>query len=197
VFDLNADPYSVQRVLQRDELLKRWLKKFPGIRIPGAWSPWELAVRAILGQQVSVAAANTLAQRLVMEFRGKELFPTPAMLAKANLETIGLPGARADAIRTLAQAVTSGKVDFDNSEKLREQLLSLKGIGPWTADYIALRASGDPDAFPESDLALRKALAIDEQLPHARDVAARAVDWSPWRGYAAMLLWKAAGNTGG
>jgi len=201
VFDLACDPDAVAAVLGRDRLLGPLLERWPGTRIPGAWDGFELAVRAILGQQVSVAAATTLAGRLAAHLGDGAGYPTPGRLAGASdaaLGQIGLPARRAQALRALAHASAAGRLDFGAPERLRAELLTLPGVGPWTAEYIALRGAGDPDAFPASDLGLRKALGLALGGPPVSEcaLAARAEAWRPWRGYAAMLLWRSLGTGG-
>jgi AraC family transcriptional regulator of adaptative response / DNA-3-methyladenine glycosylase II len=209
MFDLGADPGEVARTLRADPLLAAKIRRFPGIRLPVAWDPFELAVRAILGQQVSVRAATTLAGRLVARFGEPvangagvvdgalhTLFPSPARLAEEDLTVIGLPRARAEALRGLARAIADGTPVLDAGKPLEELiggLCELPGIGPWTAHYVALRGLGVPDAFPAGDLGLRRALrGKSGALPSANDVAARAESWRPWRGYGALLLWRDA-----
>jgi AraC family transcriptional regulator of adaptative response / DNA-3-methyladenine glycosylase II len=200
-FDLRADPARIALDLGRDESLAPRVRSHPGLRIPGCFDPFELSVRAVLGQQVSVAAATTLAGRLVRacgtalpEPRGAltHLFPEPAAVARAKLESLGLTRARAATLRALAEAVASSALALDAGtplERAREGLRALPGIGPWTVEYIAMRALGDPDAFPASDLGLRSALARDGARPAAREVEVRAESWRPWRAYAALHLW--------
>jgi AraC family transcriptional regulator of adaptative response / DNA-3-methyladenine glycosylase II len=163
-------------------------------------------VRAIIGQQVSVAGATTLMTRLVDacgdDITGFEslgltrIFPTPATIAAADLRDIGLTSARAAAVLSFAGAVADGKVRLDASiglDELVAALCELPGIGPWTAHYIAMRACGEPDAFPAGDLGLRRSAAGDGVRPSERDLLARAEAWRPWRAYAAMHLWSALG----
>jgi AraC family transcriptional regulator of adaptative response / DNA-3-methyladenine glycosylase II len=170
--------------------------------VPSAWDPFELGVRALLGQQVSVGAARTLAGRLVRLCgtplpggpRGTltHLFPAPAAVAGADLGRVGLTHARAAALRVFAAAVARGELDLTAAASLDEQvarLTALPGIGEWTAHYVAMRALGDPDAFPAGDLGLRRALARGGRLPTPREVAARAERWRPWRAYAVIALW--------
>jgi AraC family transcriptional regulator, regulatory protein of adaptative response / DNA-3-methyladenine glycosylase II len=212
MFDLDADPMAIRACLGRDPLLRTLVRRRPGVRVPGSWDGFELGIRAILGQQVSVAAATTLAGRLVAAFGTPlpsggsiqapaaeapcsalpaavtHLFPSAARLAAAPVEHIGLPAARAKAIRAFAAAVADGTVSFDAGTDpivFRERLCALPGIGAWTADYVALRALGDPDAFPSADLGLLRATG----LTSARALLARAEAWRPWRAYAALLLW--------
>jgi len=162
-------------------------------------------VRAILGQQVSVAAARTLAARVAAKHgtpyaEGEAvglgaLFPEPETLADAPLESIGVMRARADAIRTLARAVAEGRVHFRTEQTLaafEQSLVALPGIGPWTAHYVAMRALGQPDAFPAADLILRRAAGRGETLS-TRATEAMSEAWRPWRAYAVMLLWRSMG----
>jgi AraC family transcriptional regulator, regulatory protein of adaptative response / DNA-3-methyladenine glycosylase II len=198
LFDLSADPHEIAAHLRRDPLLARRVAARPGVRVPGSWDGFELAIRAILGQQVTVQGATTLAGRLVRTFgRALEngsslthLFPSPEILAEADLRRIGLPGARARCIQGLAQAVRDRKIAFSgvaNVSDFLQQLRKLPGIGEWTAEYIAMRALNEPDAFPASDLGLLRASGLDDP----RDLQARAEAWRPWRSYAAMYLWQA------
>jgi AraC family transcriptional regulator of adaptative response / DNA-3-methyladenine glycosylase II len=200
-FDLGADPLQIARQLRRSPVLTRRLEALPGIRVPGAWDPFELAVRAILGQQVTVKGATTLAGRLVATFgRPLEtdmpglthLFPQPETLADADLARIGLPGARARTIRALARSIARGELELDASlglEDFVDRLCAVPGLGPWTAHYIAMRALGEPDAFPASDLGLRRAVATDGRPLDSVALADLAEAWRPWRAYAALLLW--------
>ena len=205
LFDLDADIAAIGRQLARDPLLAPALAKRPGLRVPGAWNGFELAVRAILGQQVSVAGARTLAGRLVKRFGapfsapGGEtdaklnlLFPTAAALAEADVSVIGMPGARARAISGLALAFRDDPDllrPFDSLSASVEKLCRLPGIGPWTAHYIAMRALGEPDAFPASDLGLLRALAAGGPRPKPAEAEARSESWRPWRAYALFHLW--------
>jgi AraC family transcriptional regulator of adaptative response / DNA-3-methyladenine glycosylase II len=185
IFDLGADPAEVARRLKRDPRLKPMVNAHPGLRVPGCWDGFELAVRAILGQQVSVRAATTMAGRLAAELGSKQfecdcvLFPSAATLSKADLTRIGVTKQRAASIRALAEAVTRGEIVFDGSldpKQFERKITALPGIGPWTAQYVAMRL-GEPDAFPAGDLYLR-------------DFARGSDAWRPWRAYAAMYLWK-------
>ncbi|HEX9712301.1 MAG TPA: AlkA N-terminal domain-containing protein [Actinomycetota bacterium] len=201
LLDLDAAPHEVARVLRRDELLAPLVRRLPGLRLPGAFDGFELAVRAVLGQQVSVAAASTLAGRLVsicgtpLPARDASLgtlFPAPGTVANANLGGLGVPAARAEAVRALAEAVASGEIRLDGSADppaVEAALLALPGIGPWTAAYVGMRALRDPDAFPAGDLGLRHALNGNGHASSARAATARAEAWRPWRGYATVHLW--------
>jgi AraC family transcriptional regulator of adaptative response / DNA-3-methyladenine glycosylase II len=205
IFDLDADPLEIGRRLRGDPLLRPVVRRLPGLRVPGAWDGFELAVRAVLGQQVTVKGATTLAGRLVAahgdrlddEAAGSStwpgrLFPTPETLVDADLARIGMPETRADAILGLARAVAEGEIVLDASrdhEETVERLVALPGIGAWTAQYIAMRALGEPDAFPAGDLGLRRGAADGAKLPSARELERRAEAWRPWRAYAAVHLW--------
>jgi AraC family transcriptional regulator of adaptative response / DNA-3-methyladenine glycosylase II len=201
IFDLGADPLQIAGALRRDPRLAPLLRRAPGLRVPGAWDGFELAVRAVLGQQVSVQGATTLAGRLVERFGrpveglGEGLtrvFPSAEALAEADLARIGIPGARAETLRALARAVAGGGLRLHAAQGLDEavaRLVAIPGIGPWTAHYVAMRALGEPDAFPAGDLGLRRALARGGPLPSAREVERIAEAWRPWRAYAAVALW--------
>ena len=201
-FDLAADPAAIALAFKSDPLLSPLVRNEPGLRIPGAWDPFECAVRAVLGQQVSVAAGRTLAVRLVVR-AGKEiatgveglthLFPSPAQLEAANLDGLGITGARIRALKAMAGAVGGGRVDFSlPAADVASALASLPGFGDWTAQYIALRALGEPDAFLSGDLVLRRMVAGQGSPLSARMLEARAESWRPWRGYAVMHLWRMA-----
>ncbi|MCC6350450.1 MAG: DNA-3-methyladenine glycosylase 2 family protein [Candidatus Eisenbacteria bacterium] len=201
VFDLDADAAAISRHLARDPLLRRALAGRT-VRVPGAWDAFELGVRALLGQQVSVAAARTLAGRLVRacgtalsrpEGPLTHRFPSPAAVAAAPLDSLGLTRARAAALRGFARAVAGGTLELDaftGPGDALERLTALPGIGEWTAQYLAMRALGEPDAFPAGDLGVRRALAAGGALPAERQVLARAEAWRPWRAYATLALWQ-------
>jgi AraC family transcriptional regulator, regulatory protein of adaptative response / DNA-3-methyladenine glycosylase II len=178
-------------------LLASRIEAIPGLRVPGCWDGFELAVRAILGQQVSVKAASTLAGRLVRVFGTPiaasppltHLFPRPELLAEADVARIGLPRKRAQTVRALAREVSEGRIVFGQVHNVRDfqaRLQELPGIGDWTAQYIAMRALGEPDAFPASDLGLLRYASLD----HEHELLRRAEAWRPWRAYAAMYLWQ-------
>jgi AraC family transcriptional regulator, regulatory protein of adaptative response / DNA-3-methyladenine glycosylase II len=206
VFDLAADPAGIAAALAEDSLVGPLVRARPGLRIPGAWDAFECAVRAVLGQQVSVAAGRTFAARLVqrtgqcLEGGGDgltHLFPTPAALAAADLEDLGLTRSRTAALRALAQAVLAGEVDFSAAPaELAARLTAVPGIGPWTAQYVLLRALGEPDALPSADLVLRRMAAPRAQLLSGRQLSERSQPWQPWRAYAVMHLWRAARAAG-
>jgi AraC family transcriptional regulator of adaptative response / DNA-3-methyladenine glycosylase II len=220
MFGLAVHPDRIAEHLRRDPLLARALEAHPGLRVPGAWDPFELSVRALLGQQISVRAAQTLAGRLVLalgepldrepetfdretatggvtEQSLTHLFPTPDAIAKAGapaLQKLGLMPARAQALVGLARAVASGALDFSRlrARPLDEALVGLQaisGFGPWSAHYIALRALGEPDAFPERDLGLLRALQREQPDATFADLRERAEAWRPFRATAAIALW--------
>jgi AraC family transcriptional regulator of adaptative response / DNA-3-methyladenine glycosylase II len=202
VFDLAADPHRIGVELAADPLVGPLVRARPGLRIAGAWDPFECAVRAVLGQQVSVAAGRTFAARLVerlgVSVRGgadglTHLFPDAATLAAASLESLGITRSRAATLRALARAVLEGRIDFSAApEEVVAALTALPGIGAWTAQYVALRALGEPDAMPAGDLVLRRLAAPAQRLLSARELEERARAWQPWRGYAVMQLWRVA-----
>jgi AraC family transcriptional regulator of adaptative response / DNA-3-methyladenine glycosylase II len=207
VFDLAADPALIGSALRADPLLGPLVRRRPGLRVPGAWDAFECAVRAVLGQQVSVQAGRTLAGRLVERCGTPlprptdgftHLFPSPKALASADLSGLGLTSARSRALQALALAVEDGRLDLRAPvDDVVAGLVSLPGIGDWTAQYVALRAYGEPDAFPAADLVLRKAAAGRGTPLTARALAARADAWRPWRGYAVFHLWGTAAATAG
>jgi len=196
MFDVNADWEPIAKRLRTDSALRNEVCAKPGLRLPGCWDGFELATRAILGQQVTVKGATTLAGRVVRSF-GRclpapngltHLFPQPEVLADAKLAGIGVPASRAEAIRGLARAVCDGKINFEavtDSEAFLSRLSELPGIGQWTTQYVAMRALGEPDAFPTGDIGLLRAL----RMSSPRALAARAENWRPWRAYAALYLW--------
>lgn len=196
LFDLEAPGKEIASHLRRDAKLKPSLQKRPGLRVPGVWDPFELGVRAILGQQVSVAAASTLAGRIATKFgrtaaKGHptltRLFPTPNDLADANLDGIGLTARRAATVVSFARAVRDDATLLAADQPLEvfvERIADLPGLGPWTAHYMAMRL-GHADAFPASDLGVRKALNTTSD----KEVLRLAENWRPYRAYATMHLW--------
>lgn len=199
LFDLDADPDMIAEVLGSDSLIGPLVARRPGLRVPGCVDGFELAVRAVLGQQVSIAAARTFGGRLVHRWGEPltmpadgltHLFPTADALADADLESAGLTRRRAGTIRALAHAVASGALRLDryaDRDQMLARLLKISGIGPWTAGYVAMRALGDPDSFPTTDLGLRDAAQRLGGSPSRLDECSR--QWRPWRSYAAMHLW--------
>ena len=201
LFDLDADPHEIDDALAVDPALRRAVRTTPGTRVPGTTDGFELAVRGIVGQQVSVASARTTLGRIAEGFGDPlasetgpivRLFPTAERLADAPRDGLGMPGARAEAIRALAAAVASGRLDLSGAgevERTLETLLAIRGVGEWTAAYVAMRALGDADAFPATDLGVRhgfEALGLPGDL---RSIRAHAERWRPWRAYAVMHLW--------
>jgi len=204
IFGLDTDLDAARAGLARDPLIGPLLAARPGLRVPGTWDPYEIGVRAIIGQQVTVAGASTLAGRLV-ERHGERVpgpaapgltrtFPSPSTLADADLDGLGLTRSRARAIGAFAAAVAADRVRLDATVPLDElvgTIAGVPGVGPWTAQYVALRM-GLPDALPASDLGLRRALAepgAGSVLPSASEVTVRAGAWRPWRALAAVHLW--------
>jgi AraC family transcriptional regulator of adaptative response / DNA-3-methyladenine glycosylase II len=201
LLDLDADPVAVDGLLGADPLLAAHVSAGPGRRVPRTVDGAELAVRAILGQQVSVVGARTLTARLVARF-GKplttpdgtltHLFPEATALADADPAELGVPAARGHALRGVASAVAEGRLCLDPGADRQEaiaNLLALPGIGPWTAQYVAMRALGDPDAFLPADLGVRRALVGLDQPGDPASAAATAQRWRPWRAYALQYLW--------
>ncbi len=199
MFDLSADWTEIADMLRNDPALAARLEASPGLRMPGAWNGFELATRAILGQQITVKGATALTGRIVRaigqpfsgENRLTHLFPSPEILADADLARIGMPRARAETIRALARCVRDGQIRFEgivDTEAFLSRLCEIPGIGKWTAQYVAMRALGEPDAFPSGDLGLLRALNLESP----RELERRAEAWRPWRAYAAMYLWSRA-----
>ncbi|MEP6666240.1 MAG: AlkA N-terminal domain-containing protein [Nocardioidaceae bacterium] len=197
LLDLDADPVPIDSHLAEDELLRPWVLKRPGRRIPGHVDGFEVAVRAIIGQQISVAGARTIAGRLTERYGQRiaeagpltHLFPDAESLAAADPDDLPMPRARGRSLVGVAQAVAGGSVVLDRGADrvdVRASLLGLPGIGPWTADYIALRALGDPDVFLPTDLGVRHGLA---RLGIDGDAGVVSDAWRPWRSYGLMHVW--------
>jgi AraC family transcriptional regulator of adaptative response / DNA-3-methyladenine glycosylase II len=211
MFDLDAPTGEIADVLSKDARLAKCLRSHAGIRVPGAWDGFELTVRAVLGQQVSVKAATTMAGRIADKYGEalkdspsaalSRLFPTPERLARARFNGVGLTRSRAETLRHVARAVVDGSLAFDSSEDpegIRDVLLSIRGIGKWTAEYVAMRAMKNPDAFPSSDLGLLRALRDDEgSNPGPAELEELSEGWRPWRAYAALLLCSSTPDSGG
>lgn len=199
MFDLNADWTDIAECLGDDPELRPRIEAAPGLRVPGCWSGFELTTRAILGQQITVRGATALAGRIARSFGQPfsaangltHLFPTPEALANAKLTSVGLPSKRAETVHAFARAVRDGQISFEriiDSDAFLAQLCKIPGIGAWTAQYVAMRALGEPDAFPSHDLGLLRALG----LTSSRELEKRAEAWRPWRAYASMYLWSVA-----
>lgn len=204
LFDCDADPGAVSTCLAVDPVLAPLVAARPGLRLPGAWDPFETGCRAILGQQVSVAAAIGLAGKLVAAFGTPlaepmdgltHIFPAPADLVEADVAlALNMPRARGAAIRALAAAALADPDLFAPAESLEAAVLrftAIRGIGPWTAQYIAMRALKLPDALPVGDVGLLRALESGTGRPSPAALLARAEAWRPFRAYAAQHLWAA------
>ena len=188
VFDLHADGETIHEFLLKDALLGAVVRAAPGLRVPGAWDGFETAVRAVLGQQVSVERGTVLANKMVTSY-GAGCFPSPVQLSDKQIGELGMPGRRGQAIALLAQEVRDGIISFDDSshfDEIQKQLQAIAGIGPWTANYIRMRVLKDPDAFPDNDWVVLKVLQCTAAKARARSEA-----WQPWRAYALMYLWYA------
>lgn len=202
LFDLDAAPDAVARRLRSDRRLRRAVEAQPGLRVPGAFDPFETIIRTILGQQVSVRGATTLTGRLVETFGRTAMtndpslthvFPEPARIARASADriaSIGLPRKRATTLRAVARGFANGALTPSPAQDVDEyvdKLIAIPGIGPWTAGYVAMRVLHHPDAFPTGDLVLEKTLDLEKKR-----LAERAETWRPWRAYAAMYVWSMA-----
>jgi AraC family transcriptional regulator of adaptative response / DNA-3-methyladenine glycosylase II len=205
VFDLAADPAPIAAHLAKDPALAPLVKSRPGLRVPGAWDGFELAIRAVLGQQITVAAAARLAGRLVAAHGARltepdgdltHVFPRPEALARADLTSLGMPRSRAMALSAVAAAAVADAHLFDATCGLDDaitRLRSIRGVGEWTAQYIALRQLREPDAFPAADIGLIRAMASrDGRALSSSKLLDRADTWRPWRAYAAQHLWASA-----
>ncbi|HEY1274854.1 MAG TPA: AlkA N-terminal domain-containing protein [Thermoleophilaceae bacterium] len=206
LFDLDADPVSIAAQLEGDPLLGELVARHPGLRVPGAVDGFEIAVRAVVGQQISVPAARTVLGRLVARY-GEPLaepvggvthrFPTAKALAEADPRELPFPRARGEALGALARLVAAGDLRLDagaEAASAAAALRAVKGVGPWTASYVAMRALGDPDAFLAADVGVRRAL---ERLGATGDPAAAArlaERWRPWRSYSVVYLWRSLGE---
>ncbi len=197
LLDLDCDPRPIARHLRGDPLIGPEVRRAPGRRVPGHVDPHELAIRAVLGQQVSLAGARTLAGRLVAVAGERlsrpsggvtHLFPSSEGVADGGAERVGMPASRRRAIAGLASALATGAIDL-GAEDAQQQLLSLPGIGPWTVSYIAMRALRDPDAFLATDLGIRKALQRLGEDPSERNAVRLAERWRPYRAAASQHLW--------
>ena len=211
LLDLDADPTAIKESLDAEPILGPLVREAPGRRVPRSVDGRELAIRAVLGQQVSVAGACTLAGKLVRLCDQRipdslldasngltHLFPTPSTIVETNLRDLGLPESRREALRRLAGVFSSGGLVLDpgsNRSEIEKQLLGIKGIGPWTASYVAMRALGDPDAFLPSDLGVRRAVGKLGGRSDPASIAKMADRWRPWRAYATQHLWASLDNS--
>jgi 3-methyladenine DNA glycosylase/8-oxoguanine DNA glycosylase len=197
MFDVDAVPEEINALLCEDKDMSKLVKLRPGLRLPGAFDEFEIAVRAIVGQQVSVKGATTVMGRIAEQYGAAteygRVFPGPETLADLDPESLPMPLKRASAIKLLAVAVASGELRFDMDEQtFYEQILAIPGIGPWTAQYVCLRALSNPDAFLHGDLVIRKVAAKTLGVSSEKELIDRAEAWRPWRGYAGMHLWRAS-----
>jgi AraC family transcriptional regulator, regulatory protein of adaptative response / DNA-3-methyladenine glycosylase II len=206
LLDLDADTDRIDTDLGRDPVLAPLVRRRPGMRVPRTTDGFELAVRAVLGQQVTLSATRRIGARLVSLYGDPlrtaaggvtHLFPAPEALVEADSRALGIPRARAGAVRALAGAVLDGRLDLRPGADAGRALLELPGVGPWTVAYVSMRALGDSDAFPPGDAAVRRALerlGLDGRPASARRLAER---WRPWRSYALMHLWRSAADGAG
>ncbi|MEQ5777848.1 DNA-3-methyladenine glycosylase 2 family protein [Thalassospira sp. NFXS8] len=203
LFDLDADMTAICAVFADDPLLAPLVKRRPGLRVPGCWDRFELAVRAVLGQQVSVAAARTLAGRIVVQYGQAlpdhlvagtgitHLFPQPEILQGHDLVPIGLTKRRAQTLGDVIALFANINMQDRSDNDILADLAAIKGIGPWTLHYFALRGLGDPDAFPAADLGILKGSAQGGGPATAKELEKQSLRWRPWRAYAAQYLWSA------
>jgi AraC family transcriptional regulator of adaptative response / DNA-3-methyladenine glycosylase II len=202
MFDLNTSSLCIDGALKQGQTLSHMVEDNPGLRVPGSMNSFELGIRAIIGQQISVKGASTIIGRLAQKY-GKKLncenkfnlehiFPGPGILANALLDGIGLTNTRIDTIHRFSRAVHNKDIVFNpwsDPDDLKKSLVKLKGIGDWTAQYIAMRTIKDPDAFPHTDLGLLKAHNLDTSASSKKEFKAISENWKPYRAYAAMYLW--------
>jgi 3-methyladenine DNA glycosylase/8-oxoguanine DNA glycosylase len=182
LFDVEHDHETIRAPLYRSKPLKQRLDKLPGMRPLGAWSPFELCLRTIVGQQVTVAAAGTLMRRLVERCESI----TPECVVAADLSNMGMPGKRVATLQSFAQAMVDGRVDFSQPwAQVETALQTLPGFGPWTRGYLGIRLGRDRDAFPASDIGLIRAANVETPA----QLLTLAEAWRPWRAYAATYLW--------
>jgi AraC family transcriptional regulator of adaptative response / DNA-3-methyladenine glycosylase II len=203
MFDLDANMTAVHDVLAADSVLERLVGKLPGLRLPGSWDPFETAIRGVVGQQVSVKGARTILGRIAAKagqrFESADhpelthFFPTAQEVNACDLGGIGMPEKRARTVKALAEEVDRKRLSFVVKGSLSdfiEQLTRIPGIGDWTAQYIAMRAMGEPDAFPAGDLGIIRALRQGDKRLAVKEIRQRAEKWRPWRAYAAVYLWQ-------
>lgn len=208
IFDLDADMAAIHQHLAKHAQLAKVVKQSPGLRLPGSWDIFEFSIRAILGQQISVKAATTYANRIAMAYGDKSesnpfelthYFPTVEKLQMQSFDKIGLTNTRIATIKRWLEFYSEqkGLLDtYQNLEELEKKLVNIKGIGPWTVNYIAMRGLSDPDAFPSADLGIIKALAKDDTAKKLtnKEILALSENWRPWRAYAAIYLWQSLAN---
>lgn len=203
IFDLDTDMRPILDKFRSDPILSPVVSAYPELRLPGSWDPFEFTVRAILGQQISVKAATTLAGRVASLCGPKcsgeypeglaTFFPTAEEICHFDLSKIGITSKRQTTIKDFASQVAHEKISLSSGQELESfvnSICKLPGIGPWTAHYVAMRALKIADAFPDSDLGVRKSLHDDGKLPTQKQIIKRAEAWRPWRAYATLFLWK-------
>jgi len=201
MFDLDADMQVIQQQLSQDQMLSPIIAKYPGLRLPGCWDKFEFSIRAILGQQISVKAATTLANKITLKYGDESvpnpsglthIFPQSETLVNVDYQGIGLTKSRISTLHNwLAFYLANHDIFscYDSIETLEQTLIKIKGIGPWTVNYLAMRGLSDPDAFPSADLGIIKALTVDDNKLTNKDILALSEQWRPWRAYAAIYLW--------
>jgi len=202
IFDLRADSEQIDKFLKKNKILRPLLGKYPGLRVPGCWDGFEVSVRAVLGQQISVKAASTLASRIAQRYGSEfdcevdginRVFPEPAVLARAKMNDMGIVSQRVAAIKSIAKLIEGRELTIDCTADTKEfvgKICQVKGIGEWTAQYIAMRALSDPNAFPHSDLILLRAVDPSSKSLRPKQLLKVAEVWRPWRAYTVILLWK-------
>ncbi len=201
LFDLDAEPRTIAAALGKTQALRAALPNLSSIRVPGSWNLFEIGVRAILGQQVTVIGARTLTQRLMKRFGNPPLdtvpttlglshFPKPSQLINAPIVELGMPGKRAEAIRLFARLMAQLPKLPESPTEFTKELLAIPGIGPWTVNYIRMRGLKDPDAFPEGDIALLRAAQHLQIAQTMKELVRVADQWRPYRAYATLALWK-------
>lgn len=202
MFDLDTDFAHINQIFRQDNILSKGMENGQVPRLPVAFYPFEFVIRAILGQQISVKAATTLAARLVKRAAQhcdssfpsglSYFFPSPSELIQLNLTGLGITATRQTTIQTVTQAVIDKAIDLNASQQqdtFHTQFLSLKGIGNWTASYVAMRGMGMIDSFPTTDLGVIRALSQDSKVPSTKEITAMAEKWRPYRSYATLCLW--------
>ena len=196
LFDLDANPQVIEATLGHDPLLDQIIAAYPGLRVPGCWDNFEMLLRVIIGQQVSVAGATTIMRRLA-----DTIGLTPLAISRSSpaaIAALGMPKKRAATIWSVGVMVHEERIDLSvrDPHTFHAQLISIPGIGRWTVEYLQMRVLHWPDAFPAGDLGLQKAAVPGRRLTE-RQLRARADSWQPWRSYAAIMLWKSLINKGG
>ncbi|MBL4909219.1 MAG: DNA-3-methyladenine glycosylase 2 family protein [Alteromonadaceae bacterium] len=206
MFDLDADMLVIHQYLSHHLQLKMVIKQYPGLRLPGCWDKFEFSIRAILGQQISVKAATTLANRISVKYGDKALanpfglthiFPNQKELINVDYQNIGLTKSRISTLHNWLDFYLEHSdilSCYSSIEALEKQLITIKGIGPWTVNYLAMRGLSDPDAFPSADLGIIKALTMNDKKLSNKDILALSEQWRPWRAYAAIYLWYSLGH---